>query len=53
MAGLGTLLSLAIGKSVRSMRERRQRRQPGGQQPFIEGIATGRYGRYSASCCRQ
>ena len=50
MTTKGTPLSLAIGKSGRSMGERRQRRQPGGQQPFIEGIATGRYGLSSAYC---
>jgi hypothetical protein len=45
MTVLGTLPSLAIGESGRSMGGRCQRRQPSGHQPFIDGIATGRYGR--------
>ena len=57
MAGMGTLLSLALGESGRSIGGQRQRRQPGGQQPIVECVATGRYGpnpaiRIEFSSCR-
>lgn len=45
LAGLGTLPSLAFGESGRSLGGPGHRRQPGEHQPFIEGIASGRYGR--------